>query len=363
MTVKENVNVTVHAIDYAPGTLKTHSRVVNTYKGLLLSPDPTNQVHAIFNGPILPINGDKHFLILPRVMKEKQNPGRADRTDHFGIYDVLPNSKHPPRKLSSLEIDAIRGDEMSNHEGPHPNIEDIRITTMVDGTYAAGATAEKDGQPFPARFLMKYIRDGMEVISPMEIMTGLPPGKNVLMLNWNSALYRPESYDDRLAVITQDSQTSQWKIIKEIVFPPLKGVKGKARIGLTGGERIPMANGNFRMILHVVDHVPLPNKKDDIATYHFRLAEFKLDADGLPELVAVDSKPFLTYAEVAAVFDPEGKVIKPDTHKAVIYSVGGAIYQKKNEDKSEFFLLPVTYEDQLIGLFDIPLELLQQPFE
>ena len=210
---------------------------------------------------------------------------------------------------------------------------------------------------------MRYVSGGIQVISPMEIMTGLPPGKNVLMLNWNSAVYRPESWDDRLAVVTQDPQTLQWEIKKGIVFPTLKGVKGKTRIGLTGGERIPMANGNFRLILHVVDHIPLQNTKEDIATYHFRLAEFKLEADGLPELVAVDSKPFLTYEEVAAVLDPEGKVIKPDAHKAVIYSVGGAIHQKGNGEEPKFFLLPVTYEDRLIGFFDPPLGLLQLPFE
>ncbi len=338
-------------------------RVADTFTGVLLRPDPANQVFAILNGPLLHINSGGGFLILPRKMMEKQYPGRADRTTHFGVYIVSPNPEYPPRELSPLEIAAIRGDGMSHQENSHYNLEDIRITTMSDGSCAAGATAEINGQPFPARFLMEYVSDEIQVVSPMEIMTGLPSGKNVLMLNWNSAVYRPESYDDRLAVVTQVSQTSEWKIIKEIVFPPLIGVKGKARIGLTGGERISMANGNFRLIMHVVDHIPLPNKEDDIATYQFRLAEFKLDTNELPELVTVDSKPILTYEEVASVVDPEGKVIKPDMHKAVIYSVGGVIYQKENKERSEFLLLPVTFEDQLMGLFDIPLELLQLPFE
>ena len=354
------------AIEYgerldAPGI----TRVADTFTGVLLRPDPTDGgVHAIFNAPLLSINGGKSFLLLPRVMTRKQNPGIADSTAFFGVYEVAPGSKNSPRRLSSLEIDAIRGDGISHQENSHPNIEDIRLTRLADGfSYAAGATAEINGQPFPACFQIEYGPDGIRVSSPIEFMTGLPPGKNVLMLNWNSAIYRPESFDNGLAVVTQDPQTLQWRIKKEIVFPPLEGIKGKARIGLTGGERIPMANGNFRLIMHVVDHIPQLNTNYHISTYHFRLAEFSLDANGLLELVAIDSKPMLTYENVAAVVDPEGKVIRPDSHKAVIYSVGGVIYQKENGEKSECLFLPVTFEDQLIGLFDIPLELLQLPFE
>ncbi len=336
------------------------ARVANTYTGLRL--DPTGEESAVFNGPLLPRSGG-HFLILPRVMTKEQRPGIADHTHHFGVWEVHPNLDHSLRQLPSLEIAAIRGDGMSRQEGTTYNIEDIRITPLVDGTYATGVTAEQGGQPYPAYFLMESVPDGIRVISPMEIMTDLPSGKNVLMLGSGSAVYRPESWNDRLAVVTQAAQTLQWEIKKEIVFPTLEGVKGKTRIGLTGGERIPMANGNFRLILHVVDHIPLQNTEGDVATYHFRLAEFKLDTDGLPELVAVDPKPLLTYEEVTAVLDPEGKVIKPDDHKAVIYSVGGAIHQKGNEGGSKFFLFPVTYKDRLIGFFDPPLGLLQLPFE
>ena len=189
-------------------------------------------------------------------------------------------------------------------------------------------------------------------------MTGLPPGKNVLMLDWYTALYRRETDDNKIVITRQDSQTSQWKIIKEITFPPLKGVQGKTRIGLTGGERIPMTNGNFRLIIHVVEHIPQPSTDYDIATYQFRLAEFRLN-QGLPELVAVDSNTLLSYKDVIAVADPEGKVVPADSHKAVIYSVGGASHQKGN---TKSLLFPVTLEDIQIELFDIPFELLQQPF-
>lgn len=342
-------------------------KAVDWYQGQLLGPnltgleDKKQKIYAIFNGPLFVVDGDKgtRFIIMPRVITRKQKPGVADHTGYFGVYEVFLDQKYQLRKLPPVNIAAIKGNRKAySGNGPY-NPEDIRITKVPDGLYAVGATAEKDGQPYPVRFLMQHVQDGMQVTSPMEIMTGLPPGKNVLMLDWYTALYRRETDANKIVITRQDSQTSQWGIIKEITFPPLKGVQGKTRIGLTGGERIPMANGNFRLIVHVVEHIPQPNTDYDIATYQFRLAEFRLDAQELPELVAVDSNPFLSYKDVIAVADPEGRVIPVDSHKAVIYSVGGASHQKGN---TKSLLFPVTLEDIQIELFDIPFELLQQPF-
>lgn len=353
----------------AISTMRSNTTIADTFRGPLVSPNLANRenqnqnVHAIFNGPLFPIPSDQgtRYLIMPRVMDRPQVPGIADLTGFFGVYEIFPENTHSPHELSPLHIETIKGNEEKYHSNIPYNLEDIRVTGLPDGSYAAGLTAEEGGQPYPARFLIRPTPNGIQVISPMEIMAGLPPGKNLLMLDWDTAMYRRETDDDKIVVVRQNSQTSKWRIDKEIKFSPLKNTQGKTRVGLNGGERIPMAtNGNFRLIIHVVDNIPQPNEDFHISTYHFRLAEFTLDAGGLPELVAVDPKVLLSYEDVVKVADPEGKIIPPDPHKKPIYNVGGAFHQKGN---LKSLLYPVSLNDKLIELYNIPFESLQQPFE
>src|SRR6185369_1715898 len=325
------------------------------YKGPLLLPSPG--VTAIFNGPIFRIGNGNSFGHMPRVMDRPQIPGTADKTARFDVYELEPDLTGVIQ-YPSIQLDSITGDGPVNKLY---GIEDIRVTSLDDGSLGCAMTAEFGGKPYPALFIVHPTESDWKV-EPMQLMIGAGMGKNTLLLDRNTALHRLETENDKIAVIQRNQQTNRWSTIDTIHFPHITKYNdhaklnggGNKRIGLTGGERIPMPNGHFRMIMHEVTHSAGDHDNaGNISEYSFRLAEFQLDERGIPKVVAVDPKPLLTYDQVVELAGPGEE---PDPKKRVIYSTGGVL------NNNNQFLLPVTVRDREEHLFAIPLRHLQRPF-
>lgn len=325
------------------------------YKGRLLSPSPENGIHAVFNGPLIRV-GEDTFYHFPRVMSQPQIPGTADRTAYFGVYQILSEHTvvvpHDP-----LTIPAITGGQTVLHEY---GIEDIRATDMGNGTFVCAATAEKEGKPYPMKFTLVQT-DNVWQVQDAELMKGVGMGKNTLLLTPDTALHRLETDDDRLVVIKKNHTTQEWDIVDSITFPYITDYNehaksnggGKKRVGLTGATRILMPNGNFRWIMHEVTNTANSyDSSDSVSTYQFRLAEFRMDEQGIPKFVAADPQPLLTYDDMIALAGPGQE---PDPKKRVIYSVGG-------DFSGDVFFMPVTAYDREEHLLAIPREQLQKPF-
>lgn len=311
--------------------------------------------HAIFNAATWSqtIHGQERTFSLPRVMAHAQKPGVTDATDRFDFLEWKHSEDSTnivTRALQHIPVDVIRGDSLYNPEDARALVDQ---ESKQKGKVLFGLTAASDkGVPYPAFFSAQYPFD-KEHITPMEVLSYLPAGKNLLPLSEDRAIYRPEHTKEGevngLNFLFIQKNGDMWEEMREIQFPYVDWVANRGRFGLTGGEKIPTGQpGIFRMVFHGSENL----YENGIVTYSLGLAECREREDKTFDVLAIDNKPLLTYKQAVAY---AGIGVEPDPAKQVIYSVGYTLTDKE-------VLIPVALFDREIVLFGFSREEMLRPF-
>ncbi len=345
------------------------------YIGPLVVPEPSsdlvgihgvslpNQVSptAVFNGPLIEV-ADRGMLLFPRIRTARQNPDVTDIPAFIGVYAVDPDIL-PAKLIERIPVNILQGSVNRGLLSGALFPEDLRGSVIDSGgTIMFGLTAAGlDGIAHPAILTAKPPY-GSEDFSQIKILDELPSMKNVMPLNENTIVGRPEfslSPNGELNFAHKDPEESKWRIISAIKFPYVPWVGEKGRFGLVGwNERVPVPSRPdvFRLLIHGY------KINYEIVEYAIGLSEIQELPDGTFIIIGVDKKPLLTYAAtVARVMEKAGKRNgkengkESNSHKRVIYSVGGI----RQEDK---IILPVTLFDHEIHLFKIPTSVMLRDF-
>lgn len=323
-----------------------------------------NRIRAVFNGalfryPVSQPDGttESGIFMLPRVMDREQIPGIPDYTSRFDVrrIDVTEEGARATEQ-SHVSADHIRG-AMSTL-----NPEDARALVLPDGQVMFGITAATAaGEPLAAFFTGKYpFRE--EDFSAMDVAFEIRPGKNVLPLQENLAVYRPERVSDGrengheftfLRKVPREDGLGIWTEERTITFPTTDWVGKEGRYGFTGGERIwvDRDNGIFRMLIHGFNRFRDADGREKVK-YALGLGEFQDREDGTFDVRGIDNDPFFVYEQA---IEHMGKGVEPNEYKLVIYAVGDVL-------EGEELLVAVTLRDQEIGLFGFRRQDVLRPF-
>lgn len=339
-----------------------------SYYGRVVTPKESPEIllgneHAIFNAAVWrqTIDGKRQTFCLPRVMTHEQRPQVADTTDRLDFITwQFDKDGLKARIISRIPTEVVQGEAVFNPEDSRAlvlqNNRGEETGEVLFGLTAADEHAKPSAMPYPAFFSARYPFLPSD-ISPMEVLSYLPPGKNLLPLSADTAIYRPEFNEDESVngrTFNFIKKTgNKWETIRTITFPDVDWVANGGRFGLTGGEKIPTGEpGVFRMIIHGFLNSYKKEGDNSIVTYALGLAEFQERDDGTFDIRAIDNTPLLTYQEAIKY---AGDGTEPDPHKKVIYSTGYIL----EDDEA---LVPVTLRDKEIALFGFSKERLLQPF-